>query len=33
MEEDNYKDYKENKFISKELKDCPECGKLRISFG
>src|SRR5215213_222348 len=22
-----------NKFITRELKDCPECGKPRISFG
>ncbi|CAB4392076.1 unnamed protein product [Rhizophagus irregularis] len=30
MEEDNYQGHK---FIPKELKDCPECGKPRISFG
>ncbi|GBC07329.1 hypothetical protein RclHR1_00740012 [Rhizophagus clarus] len=30
MEEDNYQG---NKFTPKELKDCPECGKPRISFG
>lgn len=30
MEEDSYQGHK---FIPKELKDCPECGKPRISFG
>src|SRR3989440_8901122 len=30
MEEDH--SY-QNKFIPRELKDCPECGKPRISFG
>ncbi|CAG8742128.1 20897_t:CDS:1, partial [Rhizophagus irregularis] len=30
MEEDGYQGHK---FIPKELKDCPECGKPRISFG
>ncbi|PKC55464.1 hypothetical protein RhiirA1_503356 [Rhizophagus irregularis] len=32
MEEDLFYQ-QENKFVPRELKDCPECGKPRISFG
>ena len=33
MEDELFFQQQGNKFTPKELKDCPECGKHRISFG